>query len=396
MTEPTSPRAAPGMGLGALLGSHLAFVPAGAAVALYGPSLPELAARYALSSGEVGLVIGAHSAATLLGILAWALAGSRPHPGTVSGAGAITLGLGLLAVALAPSWPLTLLGAALTGAGFGGTVVGLNLWAARAYDRHRVTVLATMSAAFGVGAVAGPALVGAVGPASFNVAFSTFGLLALASGAGLAVVGARTEAPTVPPPSPLASRGRLPLMIGFMAALGLYVGTEAGIAGWLATHLVGLGRSPEAAASWTAGFWIVFTIGRAAGAPLAHRVAEQRLVPTLFAAGALTLGLSAVPGLAVAGYLLSGAALALVFPALLSWFTRTFGQPPAAVAMLFAAGSVGSALLPPGIGALVDLGGVGVIPWSLAAAATVACVLTLGLGRRVAAARAVPAPTPTA
>ncbi|MFO8076145.1 MAG: MFS transporter [Egibacteraceae bacterium] len=394
MTEP-SPSHAPGMGLGALVGSHLAFVPAGAAVALYGPSLPELAARYALSSGEVGLVIGAHSTATLLGILAWALAGTRPHPGTVSGAGAATLGAGLLSVALAPSWPLTLLGAALTGAGFGATVVGLNLWAARAYDRHRVTVLATMSAVFGVGAVGGPALVGAVGPEAFGVAFAAFGLLALASGASLVLVGVRTPAPAVPPPSALASRGRLPLMVGFMIALGLYVGTEAGIAGWLATHLVGLGHSPEAAASWTAGFWIVFTIGRGAGAPLAHRIAEQRLVPALFAAGALTLVLSAVPGLAVAGYLLSGAALALVFPALLSWFTRVFGQPPAAVALLFAAGSVGSALLPPGIGALVDLGGVGVIPWSLAAAATIACALSLGLGRRVAAARAVPTPSPT-
>ncbi len=396
MTDPPTSQDAAGMGPGALVGSHLAFVPAGAAVALYGPSLPELAARYALSSGEVGLVIGAHSAATLLGILAWTLAGARPHPGTVSGGGAVTLGLGLLTVAIAPTWPITLLGAALTGTGFGATVVGLNLWAARAYDRHRVTVLATMSAAFGVGAVTGPALVGAVGPASFGVAFSTFALLGLGSGTGLILVGARTPAPPVSPPTALASRGRLPLMVGFMLGLGLYVGTEAGIAGWLATHLIGLGRSPEAAASWTAGFWIAFTLGRTVGAPLAHRVAERHLVPALFVAGALSLLVTTLPGLAVAGYLLTGVVLALVFPTLLSWFTRVFGQPPIAVALLFAAGSVGSALLPPGIGALVDLVGVGAIPWSLAAAALVAGLLTFGLGRRVSAARLTPAPTPSA
>ena len=396
MTDPSTSHEPPGMGPVALAGSHLAFVPAGAAVALYGPSLPELAARYALSSGEVGLVIGAHSAATLLGILAWTLAGTRPHPGTVSGGGAATLGLGLLTIALAPSWPVTLLGAALTGTGFGATVVGLNLWAARAYDRHRVTVLATMAAAFGVGAVTGPALVGAVGPASFEVAFTTFALLALAAGAGLVVVGVRTPSPPVPSPAPLASRGRLPLMVGFMLGLGLYVGTEAGIAGWLATHLVGLGRSPEAAASWTAGFWIAFTLGRTAGAPLAHRVAERHLVPALFAGGALSLLVTTLPGLAVAGYLLAGVVFALVFPTLLSWFTRVFGQPPIAVALLFAAGSVGSALLPPAIGALVDVVGVGAIPWSLAAAAVVASLLTLALGRRVNAARLAPAPTPSA
>lgn len=384
---------APGMGVLALAGSHLAMVPAGASQALYGPSMPELAVRYGLSSGELGLIIAAHSIGTVLGIGGWVVAGSRPHPGTFSGAGAALLGVGLLTVAGAPTWVLTLVGATLIGAGFGSTVVALNMWSTRSYDRHRVTVLSTLAAGFGVGAVTGPSLVGAVGPARFGVGFVTFGLVSAVAAVALLVAGARGEEVPEATAARLTVRGGVPLVAAFMVALGLYVGFEAGTGGWLATHLVGVGVEPATAAGWTAGFWITFTAGRLLGAPVAHRFAEHRFVPILFAAAALSMLVAAVPGVEVWGYLVAGVVIALIFPALLSWFTRAFGQPPIAVALLFASGSVGAGVLPPTIGVLIDRFGVGVTPLSLAVIAATACALSLVLARRLAPAHSQPVPT---
>ena len=379
-SEPDGARA-PGMGVLALVGSHLAMVPAGASQALYGPSMPELAVRYGLASGELGLIIAAHSLGTVVGIAGWVVAGARPHPSSLSGVGVGLLGLGLLMVALAPTWALTLAGASLVGAGFGSTVVTINMWSTRAYDRHRVTVLATLAAAFGVGAVSGPSLVGMVGPEQFGVSFATFGAVGVTAAAALLVAGYGGE--WVPPAqtSRLAAGNRLPLIAAFMVVLGLYVGMEAGIGGWLATHQVGLGVDPGSAARWTAGFWVTFTIGRALGAPLAHRYPERSVVPVLLGGAVVALAIAAIPGVSVVGYLLAGFVIALIFPTLLSWFTRAFGQPPIAVALLFVSGSVGAGVLPPVIGVLIDRLGVGAAPVSLAIIAATGCALSLILAR---------------
>lgn len=390
-SEPSG-AAAPGMGVLALVGSHLAMVPAGASQALYGPSMPELAVRYGLGSGELGLIIAAHSLGTVAGIGAWVVAGSRPHPGSLSGSGAGLLGLGLLTIALAPTWALTLVGASLVGAGFGSTVVAINMWSTRAYDRHRVTVLSTLAAAFGVGAVTGPTVVGAVGPARFGVGFATFGMVAIAAAVALLAAGKVGQPVPAVRAAPLAAGSRAPLIAAFMVTLGLYVGLEAGIGGWLATHQVGLGVEPATAARWTAGFWVTFTLGRALGAPLAYRLPERRLVPVLMGSSALAMAVAAIPGVSVIGYLAAGFAIALIFPALLSWFTRVFGQPPIAVALLFLSGSVGAGVLPPVIGVLIDRLGVVAAPVSLAVIAGTGCALALGLARVLAPARQAPAP----
>lgn len=370
-----------GLGRAGLIGVHLAFLPAGAGLAMYGPTLPEFAARYGLTAGEVGAIIGTHSLATLVGVLAWVLVGPRPHPAASGAVWVSLLGAGFFGIAGAASWPLTLGSAALVGLGFGALVVTLNMWITRAYDRHRVTVLASTSAVFGVGAVAGPGAIGLLGPAEYAAAYAFFAALALLAGLLLAFVALRSA----PPPPVVAqavsfTRGRAPLVAAFMVVLALYVGLESGIGGWLATYLIGLGATPAAAASATAWFWVSFTLGRGAGAFIAHRIPEQRLLPLQLAGATVVLLVALWPGAAVAMFVAVGVVIALVFPTLLSWFTRVFGQPTLSVALLFSSGSIGAALLPPLIGVLVDVFGVAAIPISLAVAAGVGTLIALALG----------------
>lgn len=355
---------------------HLGFLPAGAAQALYGPSLSAIAARFEVTVGTAGLLIGAHGVGALVGVVLWAALQHRAGLRRIVAAAAAALAAGTALLAVAPTWPLMIVGALVTGCGFGALAIGLNVYISNALGTRSAPVLTSTAAAFGLGAISAPAALALVGPPRHAIVLLGVCAVALAA---LPLLLASED----PPPSAVAERGRRRpsrLTVLFTVAIGLYVSLEVGIGGWQATHLEGLGYDAAAAARWTAAFWASFTVGRILATPLAAHASVVALslgaVVVAAAALAATSAGAVAGGLAVVGYVAAGLALAPVFPATFGWFARATATTSLSTALFFIAGSVGGALLPPAIGLLVDRSGPAAIPLALSGVAAL-CGLTL-------------------
>ena len=362
-----------------LLAAHLAILPAGAAQALYGPSLPAVAERFGSTVGTVGILIGTHGAGSFAGILLWLLLQRRLGLQRVAAAATLLLASGAVLLATAPNWPLMLTGAVLTGAGFGGVSIGTNTYMSRLLGARAAPALALLAALFGIGAIGAPAVLGVLGPERHPIVFLTVAGVALVAGPLLAAGD---------PAYPAATVGRAgrpsPAAWAFLWSLGLYAALEVSIGGWQATHLARLGYSSAAAAGHTAGFWAAFTIGRLLATPLASRISVVvlSLGAIVVATAALGVTLVGVGPVAVVAYLVAGVAMAPVFPATFAWFSHATGGAPGVTALFFLAGSVGSTLVPPVVGFAADRAGAVGIPLGLLTVGT-ACALSLARARSV-------------
>lgn len=368
----------------ALAAVHVAILPAGAAQAVYGPILSAIASRFAITVGTAGLLIGAHGAGSFVGVALWSLLQDRLGLRRVTVAAASSLATGTLLLATAAAWPLMLVGAFLTGCGFGGLAVGTNVFISNALGDRSAPILTSAAAAFGLGSIAAPAAVAWLGPAQH--AGVLFGIAATALIACPLLLASEE-----PPTSPAAERGArrpTPVAVLFMVAIGLYASLEVSIGGWQATHLEGIGYDPSAAARSTAAFWLAFTIGRIVATPVSARVSVVTLSLGAVAVTAAALGLTIagpVTGAVVVGaYALAGLAMAPVFPATFGWFARTTRVTSLSTALFFMSGSVAGALIPPAIGAAVDRFGADAIPLCLLGVALLCAFTLAGIRRRLA------------
>lgn len=175
----------------AVAASCVGFVLIGALQALYGPAVPALRADFGLSPSAAGLGLSAHFAGGVAGVL-----GFNAIHGRIGNRTLLTLSYGLMAVggaafAAAPNWPLALVAALLTGLGFGGIDYGLNQLFAVGFGDRGAAMLNVLNAHFGIGAVAGPALLAVLGPARYPYAFA--GLAVLAAVLALSTRGVATD-----------------------------------------------------------------------------------------------------------------------------------------------------------------------------------------------------------
>ena len=151
----------------AIAGCCGGFVVIGTLQALYGPAIPAFRMRFGVSPSVAGLALSADFAGALAGIVIYHLL--RPLAGDrrllVTGYAVMALGAGLFAIS--PQWPMALAASLITGFGSGGIDYGLNRLFATGFGRRSAAMLNLLNAHFGVGAVVGPALIGAVGAARF-------------------------------------------------------------------------------------------------------------------------------------------------------------------------------------------------------------------------------------
>lgn len=356
-----------------VVASLFGLVALGAVQALYGPAFPGLMERYDVGVDTVGATVMAHFfggfASTLAAPLLLSRVGYRP---TMVAAGSVATS-GMLLAGLAPTWPLLLAGASLGGIGFGLLNVAFNLLVTRVFQDQAAPVLNLLSALFGIGAIAGPAVVGAVGDA-LAVPF-----LALAAFAGTAtLLATRLPSPAVETP---AAGSRTPWLaaIGFALFYALYVSTESGVANWETLHLepfVGASR----AAFLTSLFWVALTVGRFLAIPVAARFRPRTVV--LVSAGLSTLGLAAthVQAIAPAAYALTGLLFAPIFPTGLAWIARVFpARSERIVPFALALAALGPVATTGVIGAWADAAGTTVIPTALTLIAAALFVVAAGL-----------------
>jgi len=361
MSEHDSPSRA------ATVAAFAAFLTLGVVVATYGPSIPHIETRFGIGASLAGLIVTAQFLGECAGIAAFGLTHAR---WTVRQRFAVAMPLfsaGLLVAAAAPAFALVLVALFVAGFGAGGVVILVNYSFATSYGRRSPAMLGLVNASWGAGSFIGPALVGAA--AGYPQVLAGAGI------AGLLCIAPLLGMPNGAPPlavAPVAASSMRGLILAFAVLLFVYTGIETGVGTWEATDLVGSGWTVQGAALATSLYWGAFTIGRILGAPLAVRVAPERLLlPALFVATLVLLGIRA--GLiSPLSFTVVGLCAGPVFPVVLSWLTRVLPNAASAMTYLILGAILGSAVLPAVLGGLIGLSGLQVMPLGVAAYA-VAC-----------------------
>jgi hypothetical protein len=171
-------------------------------------------------------------------------------------------------VALAPSWPLLLGAVLLIGVGFGALDIAINQLIVHSANPGRVALLNVLNGSYAVGAVVAPLLIAAAGE-RYPALYAGGAVMAAVVILGWGGVSGGLAAPVA---NGRAAGSDAGLIMTFVLAITLYVGVEIGVAGWMPTHLQGIGYGVIAAARLTSGFWLALHPGGPGDRPhLPHR-----------------------------------------------------------------------------------------------------------------------------
>ncbi|MFC9508087.1 MFS transporter [Streptomyces sp. NPDC057002] len=359
----------------AVVASCVGFALIGALQALYGPAIPAFRAEFGLSPAAAGLSLSAHFVGGVAGVLLLNRVHGRLGNRTLLSASYALMALGGAGFALASAWPWALACALLTGVGFGGIDYGLNQLFSVGFGRRSPAMLNIIGAAYGLGAVGGPALLGLLGPGEYPAVFA--GFAALSAVLVLAQRGVREggEAPAPPAPAeddedekgtPGPRTSAALVVTVFIALYVLMVAVETGVGGWEPTHLESVGHDAATAATATSAFWLMVTVGRLLVAPLTLRWPVQTIMVVSSVGMVVCLLLALIPAAAPYAYAGVGLFHAPIFPTGLPWLSRAVPRARRAGAHVIAASMIGGVAAGPVLGKGIELAGVDAVPVLLA------------------------------
>ncbi|MEV0415173.1 MFS transporter [Streptomyces sp. NPDC050448] len=363
----------------AIVASCAAFVVIGALQALYGPAIPALREEYGISPAVAGLSLSAHFVGALLGVLVYHVLRGRLNNRVLLGGSYLLMAAGGAVFAFSPNWILALAGTFVIGLGFGGIDYGLNQLFAIGFGRRSTAMLNLLNAHFGVGAIAGPALIGWLGADRYPEIFLGIGVVCLLILVTLGGVAAREPDPAPADGGAVAGARVLPIIAVFIGIYVLHVAIETGVGGWEPTHLEAVGYGAATAATATSAYWAAMTIGRFVVAPLSLRWSAPSILIVCCAGMAGFLVLATVPALAPYAYFGVGLMIAPIFPTCLPWLNRAVPSVAAAGAYVIAASMIGGVAFPPLLGGVIDTMDVKAVPLVLFGLAAVCAALSLWL-----------------
>ncbi len=332
----------------------------GLIVSGYGPLLEHLTRRFGVSLPVAGATISIHFGASMIGVLA-AMRSTVTLPARLTVMTATGLvALGCAGISFAPSWPTFVVAVAVVGVGFGALVLALNQLVAFSEGARRAALLSGLNGAYSGGAVAGPILVAIFAAQHFSLLYLGAAVLALVILPGAIGIGGRLPVAT-------GSSGRPGLLVlVFVLAFVLYVGIENGTGGWMTSHLESIGLHSVQAATVTSGFWLALVTGRLLMTLMPAHVPEPAIVLAGSIAAAIALLAGSIDGLAPFAYVVTGLALAPIFPTGIVWLAKLRPGDARATSWLYPAASIGGTFGPGAIGIMVAGFGVKWTPLVLA------------------------------
>lgn len=385
------------------------FFAAGISTASLGPALPELAENAGAALAAFGAVFTALYGGGLVSQLVTGAIVDRIGHRPVLVAGPALAAVGMIGIVAGPSLAFVLASGFLMGLGYGALIVGANLLVADTFEDGGAGELNLTNVFFGVGAIAGPAMIGVLlstSGTSLPALWTAAGVLALTAASALALPvpwkGRRTHAahavdpgavpgdgPSAAGPGSVPGDGRsrsrrgavlalvaTPLVWIFGTILLLYVGNEGAIGAWLATYLrLAAGTPLDQGALATSAFWLALTAGRLLAAGAATRLDAPRLLlvsicgALVGGVGLVLAGGSAPPTIAAA--VVTGVSFGPIYPTTIALIAVRFPTGTGAVAgIAMTLGSLGGAVLPWLYGILMlqvsPLAGIVLVPVSAA------------------------------
>jgi len=289
---------------------------------------------------------------------------------------------GLLLFTLAQTWPTIIVAAAVLGAGLGLLDAAFNTEAAL---RRGIRFMGALHASWAVGATLGPPLIGLVlviaGSWRLGYAIAALAFVAFA----MAMYLARDDLTAAPESedAPIATRGARRASVMGGALMFVYVGIELGAGQWSFTRLTDDGALTEGVAGLAVFlYWSALAAGRIALALVGDRIQAAQLVDLSVAgaiASAIAFWILPPPIAALVALPSIGLSLSVFVPLLLYLIPRRVGRAaaPHVIGYLVAAGMIGGAVLPAGIGLVLQSTGVSSLGICLTALATTFGVLHL-------------------
>jgi MFS transporter, FHS family, glucose/mannose:H+ symporter len=332
---------------------HAGFAVAGVITTMLGPLLPVLINRWSLTDARAGLFFSAQYFAALAGALTLsALLAWRGYKIVlVTGFALMALGVSTL---LLGNHMMGLIATGLYGYGLGLILSSTNLWVAEIAGPRRAAAISIVNVAWGLGAIACPALVAYAQKANAVPAMlAGVGALSGAAAVTLASVSLEPRSKAIadgtPAPAFLPIRKVIAVPLG--AFFFLYVGCESSIGGWTAALAKRMGTNPGN--TWALApmfFWGGLLVGRMFIPMILRRVKEQKLLAAGLIVGAIgslaLIGVRTFQTAAVCGVVI-GLGFSSVYPVLVSSLVRNFGERAKRVAsIMFPLASLGGASMP--------------------------------------------------
>lgn len=266
--------------LGQTVAYYTAFVLLGMVLASLGPTLPRLAAHTGTTIQEISFLFIGRSLGTIMGaFVGGGLYDRRPGHPIISG----TLGLMALMLFLTPLiptlWLLTLV-LFLLGMGEGTLDVGTNTLLVWAHGERVAPYMNGLHFFFGVGTFFSPLIFAQSLLHTDDITWGYWALAVLILPVLLWFLRLPGPAIGTAPAGGDGIRQKDNLLVFLIAVfLGLYVGTEVGFSGWIASYALEMGLADEAAAAYlTSAFWGAFTAARLLSIPLAAWIRPSRIL----------------------------------------------------------------------------------------------------------------------
>lgn len=354
----------------------------------YGPLLPVIQDRFAVSSFETGVLVSTLPAGAIVAIIVCAVAQKRVSTRLLLQASCGFLVLGLAGLALAPRWWLLLAAGVAIGFGYGGATTLANGVIAAAFATRRSTFLLNLqNGIFGIGAVLGPVCVAALPDGSGRLVWLGYAVLAVLA-AGLFAVLPLSSLASPDRVIAFADTGLAPEKVrsgrrlgGFAMLFACFIAVEISTGAWATTHLGAVGGSAPAVALATSLFYLGLAAGRLGAAVIGLRVRPGPLLVGTTILATLMLTLTYLAPLGGIAYVLAGAAIGPVFPTGLAWVSADQPHARHPIATVLVAGNLGGMVLPPVVGAVISTVGARAAPLPIAVTAALGAVVAVLLLR---------------
>jgi fucose permease len=353
-----------------LLLAYLGFISLGLPDGLLGVGWPSIRDDFGVPTAAVGFVLAVATAGYLTSSVAGGFTIARLGVGWLLTVSTVMAGAALTGYALSPSFVVLVCLAFLLGLGSGAVDSGLNAYAASAFGPRHMN---WMHAFFGFGVALGPLIMTAVLQSghswrwAYAIVAASQILLAIAFGVRVRAWDDRGGAagdsvPTVP----VRSRDTLTLPAVWVGALSfaIYVAIEMGAGLWAFLLLTeGRGLGVVAAGVCVSAYWGSLFVGRIVFGLVAERIGSRTVLTIGLAgmvAGTALLALPAPAAVAAAKPTSSRPATATVFPLMTLTTADRVGVAHAdrAIGLQIGAAGLGGAVIPAGIGKIMEVYGV--------------------------------------
>jgi MFS transporter, FHS family, glucose/mannose:H+ symporter len=330
---------------------HAGFVLMGVVTTLLGPMLPILIGRWSLSDQRAGLFFSAQFCGSVLGVSSLGPLLGRGYRHTLA------CGFGLIAVGVAGlnlgSNVACLAATVLFGCGLGQALSATNLWVAEVSRSRQVAALSILNVMWGIGAIASSPLV-MIAQRHGATLWLLCSIAACSSLTALILMGMNLEpraSEDHDKPMPVRPVISLRSTVSLAALFFLYVGCENSVAGWVASLTK---RMHVGAGDFWALTPMFFWGGLFGGRAMVPLLPLQRNERGLLASG-LILAMAGTGLLLQARTFativicvaIAGLGFASIFPILVAWLVKAFGERSRRIAsIMFALAALGGATMP--------------------------------------------------